>query len=67
MTGYAERRDGLARSLREAGAAGPLRLDKRTSNLFRDRAAAPAAGSTWAASITFSRSTPRPAGSTRRR
>jgi len=41
LTGYAERRDGLARSLREAGAAGPLRLDKRTSNLFRDRAAAP--------------------------
>ena len=41
MTGYAERREDLARSLREARAAGPLRLDKGTSNLFRDRAAAP--------------------------
>jgi FAD/FMN-containing dehydrogenase len=41
VTSYAERRDGLVRSLREAHAAGPLRLDKGTSNLFRDRAAAP--------------------------
>jgi FAD/FMN-containing dehydrogenase len=41
VTGYAERRDGLVRSLRAANEAGPLRLDKGTSNLFRDRAAAP--------------------------
>lgn len=41
MTGYAERREDLARSLREARAAGPPRLDKGTSNLFRDRESGP--------------------------
>ncbi|HSD53405.1 MAG TPA: FAD-binding oxidoreductase [Burkholderiales bacterium] len=41
MTGYAERRDALARGLREARDGGPVRLEKSTSNLFRDRAAAP--------------------------
>lgn len=38
-TGYAQRCERLARSLREQdGAAAPLALAKRTSNLFRDRA-----------------------------
>jgi FAD/FMN-containing dehydrogenase len=41
VTGYAERREDLARSLREARAAGPPRLDKGTSNLFRDRESGP--------------------------
>lgn len=41
MTGYAERRDALARSLRGTRDDGPLRLDKGTSNLFRDRDSAP--------------------------
>lgn len=41
MTGYAERRDDLVRRLRETHGGGPLRLDKSTSNLFRDRHNAP--------------------------
>ncbi len=41
VTGYAERRDDLARSLRGTRDGGPLRLDKGTSNLFRDRDSAP--------------------------
>jgi FAD/FMN-containing dehydrogenase len=41
VTGYAERRDALARTLRETRDGGPLRLDKSTSNLFRDRDSAP--------------------------
>jgi FAD/FMN-containing dehydrogenase len=41
VTGFAERRDGLVRSLRAASEAGPLRLEKGTSNLFRDRADPP--------------------------
>ncbi len=41
MTGYAERRDDVARSVRATRAGGPLRLDKHTSNLFRDRDTAP--------------------------
>ncbi len=38
MNAFAERRDALARSLREAGSE-PLGLGKKTSNLFRERAA----------------------------
>jgi hypothetical protein len=41
VTGYAERRDDLARSLRGTRDGGPLRLAKSTSNLFRDRDSAP--------------------------
>lgn len=41
MTGYAERRDAIAQSLRAAGGEGPVRLGKSTSNLFRDREEAP--------------------------
>ena len=41
MTGYAERRDAIAHSLRTARDSGSVRLEKPTSNLFRDRAAAP--------------------------
>jgi FAD/FMN-containing dehydrogenase len=41
VTGYAERRDDLARSLRDARDGGPVRLEKNTSNLFRDRDATP--------------------------
>jgi FAD/FMN-containing dehydrogenase len=41
VTGYAERRDAIAHSLRAAGDGGPVRLEKPTSNLFRDRDAAP--------------------------
>ena len=40
-TGYAGRRDALAHSLRGTRDDGPLRLDKGTSNLFRDRDSAP--------------------------
>jgi FAD/FMN-containing dehydrogenase len=39
--GHAERRDELARRLRGARDGGPVRLAKSTSNLFRDRDAAP--------------------------
>ena len=39
MNAFAERRDRLAQTLRNAGNA-PVGLGKRTSNLFRDRAAA---------------------------
>jgi FAD/FMN-containing dehydrogenase len=43
MNGFAERRERLVRELAtNAGAGGPVRLAKRTSNLFRDRAEAPA-------------------------
>jgi FAD/FMN-containing dehydrogenase len=41
VTGYAERRDAIAHSLRAARDGQPVRLEKATSNLFRDRAAAP--------------------------
>jgi len=42
MNGFAERRERLVRELAaSASAAAPVRLDKRTSNLFRDRAEAP--------------------------
>ena len=41
VNGYAERRDALASSLRGSPGDGPLRLDKSTSNLFRDRDLAP--------------------------
>jgi FAD/FMN-containing dehydrogenase len=42
MNGYAERRERLVRELAaSAGGAAPVRLGKRTSNLFRDRADAP--------------------------
>jgi FAD/FMN-containing dehydrogenase len=41
VTGYAERRDAISHSLRAARVGGPVRLEKPTSNLFRDRAAAP--------------------------
>ncbi len=40
-SGYTERRDALAHALRAARDAGPVRLGKATSNLFRDRDAAP--------------------------
>jgi FAD/FMN-containing dehydrogenase len=40
-SGYTERRDALAHALRAARDAGPVRLGKSTSNLFRDRDAAP--------------------------
>jgi FAD/FMN-containing dehydrogenase len=41
VPGYAERRDAISHSLRAARDDGPVRLEKPTSNLFRDRAAAP--------------------------
>jgi len=42
MSGFAERRERLVRELAaSASAAAPVRLGKRTSNLFRDRAEAP--------------------------
>jgi FAD/FMN-containing dehydrogenase len=41
VTSYAERRDELARALRATPDAGPVRLGKSTSNLFRDRDRAP--------------------------
>jgi FAD/FMN-containing dehydrogenase len=42
MDGFAERRERLVRELAaSAGAGAPLRLGKRTSNLFRDRTEAP--------------------------
>ena len=41
MTDFASRRDELVRTLREARDPAPVRLAKETSNLFRDREAAP--------------------------
>jgi FAD/FMN-containing dehydrogenase len=42
MNGFAERRERLVRALAAGGEAGaPVRLGKRTSNLFRDRAETP--------------------------
>jgi len=41
MNGFAERRERLVRELAAADGGTPLRLGKRTSNLFRDRDATP--------------------------
>jgi FAD/FMN-containing dehydrogenase len=41
--GYAERRERLVQELAALGRGAPVRLGKQTSNLFRDRAAAPGA------------------------
>jgi len=41
MNGFAERRERLVRELATSAGGAPVRLGKRTSNLFRDRAEAP--------------------------
>ena len=41
MNGFAERRERLVRELAASHGGAPVRLGKRTSNLFRDRAEAP--------------------------